>query len=132
MKDGIMNVGMSERTAQWWNGRNGNQNIIKLLTILKYQFPLWARVPVRVREHTLELRFSIDWAEMADRMVKWQTEWQNSGNGGRNGQMVGMVEWQEWRTEWSNGRQKWLHTYYLWYTPTTPTTTTTTTPFNLL
>ncbi len=60
MKDGIMNVGMSERTAQWWNGRNGNQNIIKLLTMLKYQFPLWARVPVRVREHTLELRFSID------------------------------------------------------------------------
>jgi hypothetical protein len=30
MKDGIMNVGMSERTAQWLNGRNGNQNIIKL------------------------------------------------------------------------------------------------------
>ncbi len=28
MKDGIMNVGMSERTAQWRNGRNGNQNII--------------------------------------------------------------------------------------------------------
>ena len=57
MKDGIMNVGMSERTAQC---RNGNQNIIKLLTMLKFQFPLWARVPVRVREHTLELRFSID------------------------------------------------------------------------
>ncbi len=33
-----------------------------------------------------------------------------------------------------NGRQKWLHTYYLWYTPTTPTMTTTMTmtPFNLL
>jgi hypothetical protein len=45
---------------------------------------------------------------------------------------VGMVEWREWRTEWSNGRQKWLHTYYLWYTPTppsTPTPTTTTTAF---
>ncbi len=71
---------------------------------------------------------------MADVMVEWQTEWQNSGNGGWNGQMVGMVKWQEWRTEWSNGRQKRLHTYYLWYTPTTPTTTTTTTttPFNLL
>ena len=24
MKDGIMNVGMLERTAQWLNGRNGN------------------------------------------------------------------------------------------------------------
>ncbi len=72
---------------------------------------------------------------IADGMVKWQTEWQNSWNGGRNGQMVGMVEWREWRTEWSNGRQKWLHTYYIWYTPTTPTTTMTTmtmTPFNLL
>jgi hypothetical protein len=71
---------------------------------------------------------------MADGMVKWQTEWQNSGNGGRNGQIVGMVEWQEWQTEWLNGRQKWLQTYYLWYTPTTPMTmtTTTTTPFNLL
>ena len=34
------------------------------------------------------------------------------------GQMVGMVEWREWRTEWSNGRQKWLHTYYLRYTHT--------------
>ena len=53
-------TGMSERTAQWRNGRNGNQNIIKLLTMLKFQFPLWARVPVRVREHTLELRFRID------------------------------------------------------------------------
>ncbi len=39
-----------------------------------------------------------------------------------------MVEWQEWLEwwEWRNGRkndrmtklQKWLHTYYLWYTPT--------------
>ena len=30
--------------------------------------------------------------------------------------MVGMVEWREWRrmAEW----QKWLHTYYLRYTPT--------------
>ncbi len=42
-------------------------------------------------------------------------------------QMVGMVELREWLTEWSNGRQKWLHTYYLRYTPTTMTTTTTTT-----
>ena len=59
---------------------------------------------------------------MADRqngqmvgMVKWQDGW----NGrmavmvgmadGRNGQMVGMVEW-----------QKWLHTYYLRYTPMIP------------
>jgi hypothetical protein len=32
----------------------------------------------------------------------------------------------------SNGRQKWLHTYYLWYTLTTPTPTPTPTPFNLL
>jgi hypothetical protein len=74
------------------------------------------------------------------RMAEWQNggnggrngrmaEWQNSRNGGHNGQMVGTVEWQEWQTEWSNGRQKWLHTYYLWYTPTR---TTTTTPFNLL
>jgi hypothetical protein len=46
---------------------------------------------------------------------------------------VGMVEWREWRTEWSNGRQKWLHTYYLWYTPTpTPTPTTMTTAFKSL
>jgi hypothetical protein len=50
----------------------------------------------------------------------------------------GMVKWREWR-EWWNGRkngrmaewQKWIHRYYLWYTPTltptpTPTTTTTT------
>ncbi len=44
-------------------------------------------------------------------------------NEGRNGQMVGMVEWREWHMEWSNGGQKWLHTYYLWYTQT-PTTMT--------
>jgi hypothetical protein len=45
-------------------------------------------------------------------MVKWQTEWQNSGNGGRNGQMVGMVEWWEWKT----GMVKWqteMATYVL-------------------
>jgi hypothetical protein len=32
----------------------------------------------------------------------------NGGNGGWNGQMVGMVEWQEWLTEWSNAEwQEW-------------------------
>jgi hypothetical protein len=55
-------------------------------------------------------------------------EWQKERNGG-------MAEWREWRNGGKNGRiaewQKWLHTYYLWYTPTT-TPTTTTTPFNLL
>jgi hypothetical protein len=65
---------------------------------------------------------------MAERHVEW---W--------NGRLAGMVEWQEWREwrEWRNGRkngrmaewQKWIHTYYLWYTPTpTPTSTLTPTP----
>ena len=58
----------------------------------------------------------------ADTMAEWRVEWWN-------GRLAGMVEWQEWQEwrEWQNGRkngriaewQKWLHTYYLWYTPTT-------------
>jgi hypothetical protein len=53
-------------------------------------------------------------------MVKWW-EWSNGGYGGRNGcmggwnngQMVGMVKWREWRTEWLYGRQKKMATYVL-------------------
>ena len=51
----------------------------------------------------------VGWADGI--MVKWW-EWSNGGNGGRNGcmggqnngQIVGMVKWREWRTEWLYGR----------------------------
>ena len=85
----------------------------------------------RLRSHTVDVTPPQAATKIMAGMAEQQTEW-------RNRMADGMVEWREWR-EWRNGRkngriaewQKWLHTYYLWYTPTT-TPKTTTTPFNLL
>ncbi len=85
----------------------------------------------RLRSHTVDVTPPQAATKMMAGMVEQQTEW-------RNRMADGMVEWREWQ-EWHNGRkngrmaewQKWLHTYYLWYTPTTIPKTTTTL-FNLL
>ncbi len=85
----------------------------------------------RLWSHTVDVTPPQAATKIMAGVVEQQTEW-------RNRMADGMVQWREWR-EWGNVRkngriaewQKWLHTYYLWYTPTmTPTTTTT--PFNLL
>ena len=87
----------------------------------------------RLRSHTVDVTPPQAATKIMVGVTEQQTEW-------RNRMADGMVEWREWR-EWRNVRkngriaewQKWLHTYYLWYTlTTTPTPTTTTTPFNLL
>jgi hypothetical protein len=84
----------------------------------------------RLRSHTVDVTPPQAATIIMAGVAEQQTEW-------RNRMADGMVEWREWR-EWQHGRkngriaewQKWLHRYYLWYTPTT--TPTTTTPFNLL
>ena len=89
----------------------------------------------RLRSHTVDVTPPQAATKIMAGVAEQQTEW-------RNRMADGMVEWREWREWWNvrkNGRiaewQKWLHTYYLWYTPTitpTLTTTTTMTPFNQL
>jgi hypothetical protein len=44
-------------------------------------------------------------AGMADRMVVWQTEWSNGGNGGNGRTAERMAEWQ-------NGRSGYIRTIY--------------------
>ncbi len=81
----------------------------------------------RLQSHTVDVTPPQAATKIIAGMAEQQMEW-------RNRMADGMVEWREWR-EWQNSRkndrlaewQKWLHTYYLWYTPTT-----TMTPFNLL
>ncbi len=48
----------------------------------------------------------VEWqnGRMANRMVKWRTEWSHGGNGRNGGIADGMVKLQEFR-EWWNGKK---------------------------